>query len=360
MILSLRHSRYTPTILALLAATCFGASTPFAKLLLRNIDPILLAALLYLGSGAGLALYQSFLRVFRLSAPTEAALIPHNIPWLIGATLTGGIMAPILLMISLQHTPAATATLLLNFIGVATTVIAILVFREQIAIRIWWAILMITLACIVLTLNLHDAWGISPGAVGVLGACVLWGLDNNITRQIAEKDPHTIVMLKGLCAGSVSLIIALLLHKRLPGLVPSMQVMALGSIGYGASMVFFILAMRQLGAARTSGYFTTAPFMGVLFSFILLRDNITMQYFLAVPILIIGVIMLAQESHFHEHRYDPDQHEHRHRHDDDHHAHEHADGETISPDTDHTHLHLHSALQHVHQHTPDLHHRHHH
>lgn len=358
MIPSARHSRYTPVILAFLAATCFGASTPFAKLLLGNIDPIPLAALLYLGCGVGLALYRGFLHIFRRSAPTEAPLIRRDFPWLLGAILAGGVAAPIVLMISLRHTPAATATLLLNFEGVATTVIAALAFREHIGTRIWWAILIIAIACVVLTIDIYAAWGISLGAVGVLGACALWGVDNNVTRQIAEKDPHTIVMTKGLCAGSVSLVLALLLHKPLPGLVFSLQAMAVGSIGYGASIVLFILAMRHLGAARTSGYFASAPFVGMLLSFLLLRESITVQFILAVPLLMYGVILLARESHLHEHQHELEEHAHRHRHDDDHHAHEHAEGEEMSPDTDHAHPHLHSALQHAHPHAPDLHHRH--
>lgn len=356
MSLTSPNSRYTAVILALLAATCFGASTPFAKLLLGNIDPIPLAALLYLGCGIGLALYWGIERAFRRSAPAEAPLVRSDLPWLLGAILAGGVAAPIVLMLSLQHTPAATATLLLNFEGVATTLIAALAFREHIDARVWWAMLVITIACIVLTFDVQGTWGLSIGAVGVLGACALWGVDNNVTRQIAQKDPRTIVMIKGLCAGSVSLGLALLLHKPLPTLAFSLQAMALGSVGYGASIVLFILAMRSLGAARTSAYFASAPFVGMLLSFLLLRESITLQFLLAVPLLIAGVILLIRESHNHEHRHLIEEHDHRHRHDDSHHAHAH--GEAVPPEGEHAHPHTHSLLQHAHPHAPDIHHRH--
>ncbi len=349
----------SPLIYASLAALCFGASTPLAKWLLgRDIDPVPLAALLYLGSGLGLAIYKGLQRWGLLSRRIEAPITHHDLPWLVGAVLAGGVAAPIVLMVSLRQTPAATASLLLNFEGVATTLIAALVFREYIGARVWWAILIITAACMVLTVDLQAAWGISLGAVGILASCVLWGIDNNVTRQIAEKDPLTIVMVKGLGAGSVSMCLALLLHKPLPSLTSSLLTMALGVVGYGMSIVLFILAMRSLGAARTSGYFASAPFIGMLLAFALLDERLTLQFMFAVPLLIFGVILLAHESHQHEHHHLPEEHEHRHRHDDEHHAHTHAEGESVPPGVYHTHSHTHSALQHSHPHTPDLHHRH--
>ncbi|MHB9132709.1 MAG: DMT family transporter [Armatimonadota bacterium] len=350
--------RYSPIIFALLAAACFGASTPFAKLLLGDIDPIPLASLLYLGCGFGLALIKGIQRIRRRSEQKEAPVTRRDLPWLLGAIFAGGVAAPIVLMISLQHTPAATATLLLNFEGVATTLIAGLVFREHIGPRVWWAILIITVACSVLSVDPHTAWGISLGAIGVLGACALWGVDNNVVRQIADKDPLTIAILKGFGAGGFSLVLALLLHKPLPTLTSSLWAMLLGGIGYGVSIVFFILALRSLGAARTSGYFASAPFIGMLLSFALLREGITWQFLLAVPLLIFGVVLLAQESHLHDHQHRPDEHEHRHRHDDEHHAHAHDEETEASPEEYHTHSHIHSALQHAHPHLPDMHHRH--
>ncbi len=210
-------SRILPIIQAILAALLFGASAPFAKILLGEVEPVTLAGLLYLGSGLALLLLFLVRRLFVRQFHNEAGLEKSDFKWLVGAVLAGGVAAPIMQLFGLRGTPGSTASLLLNFETVATTLIAALVFREHISKRAWRAILLITLASILLSLNLTGGWGISLGALGVLGACILWGVDNNFTRNISGKDPQTIVMVKGLAAGAFSLTLAMLLGNSLPG-----------------------------------------------------------------------------------------------------------------------------------------------
>lgn len=248
-------------IQALLAALLFGASAPLAKLLLGEMSPIVLAGLLYLGSGIGVLLIK--LAQGLSTAKSEAQITKPDWKWLLGAVIAGGIAAPIVLLFSLRQTPASTASLLLNFEGVATTVIAVLVFREAVSKRALWAVICVTLATILLTWDASRQWGISLGALGVLGACILWGIDNNFTRKISAKDPLMIVLVKGLGAGSFSLLLALLLGNPLPTLLAVLGALLLGSISYGMSIVLFIRAMRGLGASRTSALFGTSPMAGV-------------------------------------------------------------------------------------------------
>ena len=238
-----------PIVQALLAALLFGASAPLAKLLLGEIEPISLAAFLYLGSGFGLLILQLFQRIGTKRESTEAPLKITDIGWLAGAIIAGGITAPIILLFGLRDTPGATASLLLAFEGVATTLIAAMVFKESVSRRAWWAILVITTASILLSVNLNDEWGVSWGTMGILAACVLWGIDNNFTRNISAKDPTSIVMVKGLAAGSFSLVLTMILGNRIPNINIAIKAMVLGSLSYGLSITLFIRAMRGLGAA---------------------------------------------------------------------------------------------------------------
>jgi drug/metabolite transporter (DMT)-like permease len=352
--MSRRH--LTPIFQALLAALLFGASAPSAKLLLGDIDPIPLAAFLYLGSGLGVLLVKAMQRLNRPGVTAEAQLRRADLGWLAGAILAGGIAAPIVLLFGLQYTPAATAALLLNFESVATTLIAALVFKEAISRRAWWAILVITLASMALSFNPASQWGFSLGALGILAACLLWGIDNNFTRNISAKDPLTIVTLKGLGAGSFSLLLAIILGQRLPSLGLALGAMLLGSLSYGLSIVLFIRALRALGAARTSALFGTAPLAGMVLSLVLFKDPLTWLFILAIPLMLIGAALLINEEHDHAHAHEALVHEHSHQHDDPHHQHAHADGELAG--NAHSHLHTHSALQHAHPHLPDIHHRH--
>ncbi len=267
-----------PIIQALLAAALFGASAPFAKLLLGEVEPVLLAGLLYLGSGLSAALLGWGQRVRAKGVTVEAGLARQEWPWLAGAVLAGGILAPIVLLFSLRETAAATASLLLNFEGLATTLIAVLFFQEAISRKIAGAIGLIAAASIILSWNSQGEWGLSLGALGILLACVLWGLDNNFTRRISAKNPLTIVAVKGLVAGSFSLLLGLLLGNPLPGWLTVLGAMVLGSLSYGLSIMLFILAMREMGAARTSALFSTAPFIGAILSFLILREPLDMRF----------------------------------------------------------------------------------
>ncbi|MBN1935608.1 MAG: DMT family transporter [Anaerolineae bacterium] len=352
----MKRTQVYPIIQALLAAAMFGLSAPLAKLLLGQIEPIPLAAFLYLGSGIGLALYKGIQRLRRTSRQAEAQVRRADIPWVIGALLTGGVAGPILLMVSLRHTPAATASLLLNFEGVATTLIAAAAFKEAVDRRVWWAIVLITLASVLLSWSSGSAWGISWGALGVLGACAMWGIDNNLTRNISAKDPLTTVAIKGLGAGSFSLLLALALGNPFPRWPAALGAMALGSVSYGLGIVLFILALRGLGAARTSALYGAAPFVGAIFSFLLLKESLTASFIIAFAMMIAGAALLLGEKHRHIHLHPTLEHEHRHRHDDEHHGHEHT--EEVAPETAHSHVHRHAETEHTHPHMPDIHHRH--
>lgn len=350
-------SKSKTILYALVAALLFGASAPFAKLFLVEIHPILLASLLYLGSGLGLLFYKFVLRLGQNDLKNEARLCKADMPWLIGATISGGIAAPIVLMFSLKITPAATASLILNFENVATVLIAFIVFREAIGKRIWLAIAFITTAVILLSVDLSGNWGISPGALGVVVACTLWGLDNNFTRNISAKDPTTIVIVKGIAAGTLNLVLAFIIGCPFPGLEKLLLACILGFFCYGLSIVLFILSLRELGTARTSAYFATAPFIGTALSFMIFRELPNVLFLAAIPFIVIGAFILFTEKHSHRHQHYEFEHEHIHNHLDEHHIHKHSEDSTILT---HSHPHKHIAITHEHLHNPDIHHRHNH
>lgn len=333
---------------ALLAALFFGASAPISKLLLVDVPPVLMAAFLYLGSGTGISLVKLSQRLTR--SQREAGIRVPDAKWLAGAIISGGILAPIVLMVSLKSTPASTASLLLNFEGVGTTLIALFFFRESVSRRALAAIFVITLASIFLSTDFASGFGFSLGALGVILACVLWGVDNNFTRNISAKDPLTIVAWKGLVAGAFSLLLGLVLGGKLPALPTILSILLLGFISYGLSTMLFIYSMRGLGAARTSALYGTAPLAGVMLSFIIFRDPITLPFLFAAILMAAGALLLANEEHAHFHIHMPVVHEHRHRHDQ---FHEHD-----TADIAHSHEHEHPHTRHEHGHMPDIHHRH--
>ncbi|MHB1357726.1 MAG: DMT family transporter [Anaerolineae bacterium] len=344
-----------PVIQAICAAALFGASAPLAKVMLGSIEPIPLAALLYLGSGMGALLLSRLRRKVEAGAEPEARIQAYDIPWLLGTIITGGIAAPIVLMFSLRATPAAAASLLLNFEGVATTLIAVLVFREAAGWRVWGAIVIITLGSIALSINPAEAWGIAPGALGIILACALWGVDNNLTRAISAKDPLIIVSIKGIGAGLFSLALSVVVGQSLPGLLPGVGALLLGIVCYGLSIWLFILALRGMGAARTSAFFGTAPFIGATLALILFRGSFTWQFLAALPLMAVGAWLLLGEAHGHNHAHAATAHDHHHRHDDIHHNHS---SEAVALGAGHSHWHDHPAIFHVHPHLPDIHHRH--
>jgi len=347
---------HQPVIDTLLAAALFGVSAPLAKLLLGSVEPIPLAALLYLGAGLGLVSYIIWARVSTTSERSEAGLDRGDLPWLAAAILAGGVVAPILLLYGLRATPAATTALLLNLEVVATGVIAALLFREFIGRWTWVAIVAVTAGSILLTLNLSGRWGISTGALLVAAACLMWGLDNNLTRHISLKDPKRIVAIKGLVAGGFSAALAVALGRPFPGVRYILLGLLLGSVSYGISIVLFVRALRHLGAARTGALFGMAPFIGAAISLVVFRDLPTLSFFLSLPLLGMGAGILFSERHKHPHAHQLLMHTHAHTHDDGHHEHTHA--REIPLDYQHSHQHVHAPTTHTHSHRPDIHHRH--
>jgi len=340
--------------LALVSAALFGASTPAAKLLLGAVDPVVLAGLLYLGSGLGLG---AALVVRRLSgAPrTQAPIRAGDLPWLAGAVLFGGVAGPLLLMAGLAQTPASTAALLLNLESLATMGLAWVVFRENVDRRLLLGALAILSGAVLLSWGGGSVAGLQPGALLVAGACLAWGIDNNLTRRISGADPLQIAAVKGLVAGATTLAIGLGRGAAppAPGILALTAVV--GLLGYGVSLICFIMALRHLGTARTGAYYSTAPFVGAALGVALLGDPVTPWMALAAALMAAGVWLHLSEEHGHPHVHEPLEHEHAHAHDA-HHRHGHAPGDP--PGEPHTHKHRHEPLAHSHAHYPDLHHRH--
>ncbi len=352
----MQRTQLYPMLQALLAAMLFGASAPLAKLLLGEVEPISLAAFLYLGSGIGVLLFKAIQRRSLGNTDSEAQIKRADWGWLAGSVFVGGVAAPIVLLFSLRSTPASTGSLLLNFEGVATTLIAAFFFKEAMSRSAVWAILCVTAASILLSWDTSGQWGFSLGALGIISACVLWGIDNNLTRNISAKDPLSIVLVKGFGAGSFSLLLTLLLDHSMPRLPIVLGAMLLGSISYGMSIVLFIRAMRSLGAARTSALFGTAPLAGAALSFLVFHETPNMLFFVALPFVIVAAFLLFREKHAHKHTHEAITHEHRHRHDDGHHNHDHPG--MLSRSLTHSHVHAHESMEHEHPHLPDIHHRH--
>lgn len=351
-------------LIALAAAGLFGASTPFSKLLLDEASPQMLGGLLYLGSGLGLTLIWVVRSLPARSSPRSgrALLQRSDLVWLAAAILCGGILAPVLLLWGLSGISAATTSLLLNFESVLTTLLAAILFAEHVGRRIWLASLIMLIAGALLSWS-PDAAGmsglvLSPHPVAVLGACLLWGLDNNLTRRIAAADAVTIAMIKGLSAGSINLGLALATGAAVPEVAPLAGALVLGVVGYGASLVLYVVALRNLGAARTGAHFATAPFFGAALA-IALGEPVTGMFAVASALMVLATWLVLTEQHRHRHSHLPLRHAHAHRHDE-HHRHEHGGTETdgdgvLEP---HTHEHVHDPLTHTHPHLPDLHHRH--
>ena len=339
-------------LLALSSAALFGASTPLAKIMLGDADPWLMAGLLYLGAGLGLAAIHLSRGILRLPA-VEAPLRRSDLPWLGAVIAAGGILGPLFLMFGLSRTDAAGASLLLNLEGLATMGIAWLVFRENVDRRLLFGAFAILSGAALL--SWQGRASLDRGSVLIVLACVSWGIDNNLTRKLSSADPVQIAMLKGLVAGTVNLTLALAHGAPLPGIAIVAAAGLVGFFGYGVSLALFVLGLRYLGSARTGAYFSLAPFIGAVLSVTLLGEPLTAGLAAAGGLMGIGLWLHLTERHDHGHTHDPLEHEHRHTHDD-HHQHPHRPG--TAPDEPHTHWHRHTRLVHKHPHYPDLHHRH--
>ena len=340
---------------ALGAAVLFGLSAPAGKALLAVTDPWLLAGLLYLGSGVSLGAFRLAERRRSRVPPREAPLTRGDCPWLGAAILAGGVIAPVLLMFGLSRASAVEASLLLNLEGVFTAVVAWVVFREHVGRRIAGGMVAIAAGAMVLAWDPGHGLRFSGGALMVAGACLGWALDNNLTRKVSASDPLQIASVKGLVAGGVNIAIALALGAPVPRVVTVLVAALLGLVSYGLSLVLFVLALRGLGAGRTSAYFSTAPFVGALLGVVALDDPLTPGLGLGAALMIVGVWLHVSERHDHDHVHEPIEHEHRHEHDE-HHRHDH-DG-SAPPGEPHSHRHTHEPVRHSHPHFPDIHHRH--
>jgi len=350
-----------PLLFAILSAVLFGASTPLAKLLLGEIHPIALAGLLYTGVFLGLGAYTLVTRGLtgaRRAIPhsKDAALVKKDLPWLAGAILAGGISAPVCLMSGLSRISGFAASLLLNFEGIATALIAVWFFKENAGKRVWLALAFMTAAGVFLAWSPEQGRPDLTGPILVLLAMIGWGLDNNLTRQISDKDPFQIATIKGLVSGTVLLSIAFLTGKGV-GIGGAMVYgLVVGAVCYGLSLVLFIRALKGLGAFRTGAFFSLGPFVGSLASLVLLKDALRWPMVSAGLLMIVAVALILGEKHIHTHSHEQNVHSHSHSHGDPPHFHPHQ-GKVHEP---HTHEHIHEATDHVHGHWPDTQHRHRH
>lgn len=342
---------------AIAAAVLFGASTPVSKILLGRLDPILLAGLLYLGSGIGLTLWRLLSIQFKGNRSGNANLKRADLPWLAGAILSGGIVGPVLLMLGLAITPASSASLLLNLEGVFTAVLAWFVFKENFDRRIALGMAAITAGGLLLSWAGRPVFGPPWGSFAIIAACLAWAIDNNLTRNLSAGDPIQIAAVKGLVAGTVNLMIALLGGAKLPPLLTVIASGSVGFLGYGVSLTLFVLALRHLGTARTGAYFSVAPFIGAAVSVLVLGDSITSYFLAAAALMGIGLGLHLTERHMHRHKHRLFAHEHRHTHDE---HHQHAHNATVPLVEPHSHPHQHEEVLHIHPHYPDIHHRHEH
>lgn len=340
---------------ALVAALLFGASTPFAKQLVGEMAPVLLAGLLYLGSGIGLWAFR-LLRERTLEVPR---LSGREWLWLLGAIVSGGILGPVLLMVGLRHTSASQASLLLNLEAVLTAVLAWVVFRENANRRIVIGMCLIVAGGILLALPQNGMLG-SGGALGnftIAAACLCWALDNNLTRKVSATDASFLAGTKGLVAGVTNTGIAFALGYSLPAWSLVAESMIIGLASYGVSLVLFVLALRGLGSARTGAYFSTAPFMGAAIAVIGYGEPTSAAFWVSAVLMAAGVWLHLTERHDHMHTHEPLLHSHLHVHDEHHQHHHDFPWGGTEP---HTHMHLHEAITHRHPHFPDIHHQHRH
>ncbi len=355
------YSHYRAALPALGAAILFGASTPFAKQLMGDgfavWSPFLLAGLLYLGSGLGLTL----MRLLRDKSWKPSGLQTHEWPWLLGAIAFGGIIGPLLLMVGLAHTTGAAASLLLNLESVLTALLAWVVFKENTNRRIVLGMLLVVAGGAVLVWPTGGAaamgmgLGLGIGPLAIAGACLAWAIDNNLTRKVSASDALFIAGSKGVVAGCVNTGLAFALGATWPGAGLLSSALLVGFLGYGLSLVLFVIALRGLGAARTGAYFSTAPFVGAVLAIGVFGEPVQAVFWLAAALMAAGVWLHLTERHEHAHEHTEQSHAHSHSHDVHHqHSHDFAwDG--VEP---HTHPHQHTKLQHRHAHFPDIHHQH--
>ena len=333
-------TKSSSTIFAILAAALYALSAPVGKVLLGHAGAAMMAAFLYLGAGLGLACWG------RIVPDREASPITRqDLPYILGMILLD-IAAPILLMLGLQRTGSANASLLNNFEIVATSLIAWLLFREKLSRRLSFAIVLVTFASIVLGYEGSESLRFGAGSALVLAAACCWGLENNCTRMLSRCSSVQITTIKGIFSGLGSLIVAFCAGESLPGLRWILAILLLGFVAYGLSINFYIKAQKELGAAKTSAWYSIAPFLGVVFGIVLLGERPDGRFFLGLGLMVLATLLMVFDTislqHTHEHAHT---HCHEHRHGDQLHTHEHTHIHA------HTHVHGADEATHDHQHT---------
>jgi drug/metabolite transporter (DMT)-like permease len=342
-------------MVALVSAALFGVSTPLAKVLVGTVSPLLLAGLLYSGSGLGLSLLLAARRGWTSRESSLSLPGQGDWKWLAGAIFLGGVMAPVALTYGLVTALASTTSLLLNLEAAFTALLAWFLFHENFDRRVMSGMFCIVAGGLVLAWTPGSHGDASPGMALIVLACLCWAIDNNLTRRVSAGDAMLIAGLKGLVAGGVNLGLGLLLGQRLPSIGVLSIALSVGFLGYGVSLALFVRAMRDLGTARAGAYFSVAPFFGAALALLMQGDSITFQLVAAGLLMATGVFLHVTEHHGHRHVHEPQQHAHAHSHDE-HHQHFHDfDWDRREP---HTHPHFHTTLVHTHPHYPDVHHRH--
>ncbi len=330
-------------VFAILAAALYAINVPISKMLISSISPTMMAAFLYLGAGIGMLIYVFTAKALKREYKKEP-LTKKELPYTIAMILLD-IAAPILLMAGIAKTTSSNVSLLNNFEIVATSIIALAIFKEVISKKLWLAILLVTVSSIILSFEGNDGFVFNSGSLMVLGACVCWGFENNATKMISNKSSEEIVIIKGIFSGVGSLIVGLIIGENLPDIINIFKVMILGFVAYGLSINFYIMAQKDLGAAKTSAYYSIAPFLGVAFSIILLGEALTLQFCISFALMIIAAVIMVRDTielqHTHEHIHT---HCHSHRHGDIVHTHQHSHKHT------HTHIHMQGESSSVHSH----------
>jgi drug/metabolite transporter (DMT)-like permease len=344
-----------PVVLALCSAVLFGLSTPLSKLLLKDLSPVVLAGLLYAGAFLGLTVYSVGAQIF-LGKPRGPypPLRSRDWLWLAGASAAGGVIAPICMLYGLLRISGYAASLLLNLEGVATALIAVALFKEQAGRRIWTALACMTAAGVFLSWDPGRGRFTLTGSLLIITAMAAWGLDNNFTRNISDKDPVQIARIKGFIAAAFLLSLAVVLGGKIPWGRALVYGLFLGAVSYGASLVLYIKALRGLGAFRAGAFFSVAPFVGALGSLLILPESASWTLIPGALAMAFGVTLIVREQHAHRHVHETVTHAHLHAHHDGHHDHEHAP----EPTEPHAHEHTHEPVDHSHPHRPDIHHRH--
>ena len=326
------NTKKIATIYAVLAAALYAINVPLSKLLLQHAEPTMMAAFLYLGAGSGLFLY-GLIKKFTGKEMGCEPLTRKELPYTI-AMVVLDIAAPILLMLGINATTSANVSLLNNFEIVATSIIALVIFKEVISKKLWLAIALVTVASAILSFEGMGSFVFNSGSLFVLGACLCWGFENNCTKMISNKSSVEIVVIKGTFSGLGSLVVAFLLGEQIPDVKWLLCILLLGFVAYGLSIHFYIMAQKDLGAAKTSAYYSIAPFLGVMFSMVLLREKPEIQFYIALVIMLVSTYFMVKDTIELQHT-----HEHEHIH-----THEHSHGNKVHT---HSHSHIHSHL-HVH------------